>query len=126
MTLNIQIFGKSKCFETKKAQRFFKERGIRFQLIDLPSKGMSRRELESVMRAVGGIGALLDEKHPDAALVSYLLPDAQAEKLLEDPSLIRLSGTDSAPRSARRRRSGSSGSGTKGSEPRCQILFRHF
>lgn len=89
MTLNIQIFGKSKCFETKKAQRFFKERGIRFQLIDLPSKGMSRRELESVMRAVGGIGALLDEKHPDAALVSYLLPDAQAEKLLEDPSLIR-------------------------------------
>ena len=89
MTLNIQIFGKSKCFETKKAQRFFKERGVRFQLIDLPSKGMSRRELESVMRAVGGIGALLDEKHPDAALVSYLLPDAQAEKLLEDPSLIR-------------------------------------
>ncbi len=89
MTLNIQIFGKSKCFETKKAQRFFKERGVRFQMIDLPSKGMSRRELESVMRAVGGIGALLDEKHPDAALVSYLLPDAQAEKLLEDPSLIR-------------------------------------
>ncbi|MBQ3940279.1 MAG: ArsC family transcriptional regulator [Oscillospiraceae bacterium] len=87
--MNIQIFGKSKCFETKKAQRFFKERGVRFQLIDLPSKGMSRRELESVMRAVGGIGALLDEKHPDAALVSYLLPDAQAEKLLEDPSLIR-------------------------------------
>ncbi|MCR5306899.1 MAG: ArsC family transcriptional regulator [Oscillospiraceae bacterium] len=87
--MNIQIFGKSKCFETKKAQRFFKERGVRFQMIDLPSKGMSRRELESVMRAVGGIGALLDEKHPDAALVSYLLPDAQAEKLLEDPSLIR-------------------------------------
>lgn len=89
MTLNIQIFGKSKCFETKKAQRFFKERGIRFQMIDLPQKGMSRRELESVIRAVGGIGQLLDEKHPDAALVSYLLPDAQAEKLLEDPSLIR-------------------------------------
>ena len=87
--LNIQIFGKSKCFETKKAQRFFKERGIRFQMIDLPEKGMSRRELESVIRAVGGIEKLIDEKHPDAALVSYLLPDAQAEKLLEDPTLIR-------------------------------------
>ncbi len=87
--MNIQIFGKSKCFDTKKAERFFKERSVKFQSIDLPSKGMSKRELESVMRGVGGIEALLDEKHPDAALVKYLLPDAQFEKLLEDPSLIR-------------------------------------
>ena len=51
--MNIQIFGKSKCFDTKKAERFFKERGVRFQRIDLPDKGMSKRELESVIRAVG-------------------------------------------------------------------------
>lgn len=88
--MNIQIFGKNKCHDTKKAERFFKERGIRFQAIDLPSKGMSRRELESVLRAVGGdLTALLDEKHADAALYLHLLPDAQFEKLLEDPTLLR-------------------------------------
>ena len=31
--MNIQIFGTSKCFDTKKAQRYFKERGIKFQMI---------------------------------------------------------------------------------------------
>lgn len=87
--MNIQIFGKSKCFDTKKAERFFKERGVKFQSVDLPSKGMSKRELESVLRAVGGVEQLLDEKHPDAALVKYLLPDAQFEKLLENPALLR-------------------------------------
>lgn len=87
--MNIQIFGKSKCFDTKKAERFFKERHIKFQSVDLPSKGMSKRELESVIRGVGGIENLIDEKHPDAALVKYLLPDAQFEKLLEEPELLR-------------------------------------
>ena len=87
--MNIQIFGKAKCFDTKKAERFFKERHIRFQSVDLPAKGLSKRELESVIRGVGGIEKLIDEKHPDAALVRYLLPDAQFEKLLEDPSLLR-------------------------------------
>ena len=87
--MNIQIFGKAKCHDTKKAERFFKERRIAFQRIDLSVKGMSRRELESVIRAVGGIEKLIDEKHPDAVLVSYLLPDAQTEKLLEDPTLLR-------------------------------------
>jgi arsenate reductase-like glutaredoxin family protein len=87
--MNIQIFGKSKCFDTKKAERFFKERHIKFQSVDLPSKGMSKRELESVIRGVGGIENLIDEKHPDAALVKYLLPDAQFEKLLEEPALLR-------------------------------------
>ncbi|MBR6419502.1 MAG: ArsC family transcriptional regulator, partial [Oscillospiraceae bacterium] len=87
--MNIQIFGKSKCFGTKKAERFFKERGVKFQAIDLPAKGMSRRELESVLRAVGDITLLIDEKHKEAALVKYLLPDAQFEKLLEIPALLR-------------------------------------
>ena len=40
--MNIQIFGTTKCFDTKKAQRYFKERGIKFQMIDLKEKGMSR------------------------------------------------------------------------------------
>ena len=87
--MNIQIFGKPKCFATKKAERFFKEHGVKYQYIDLRTKGMSRRELESVVQAVGGLEPLVDEKHRDYALWKYLLPDAQAEKLLEDPSLIR-------------------------------------
>ena len=52
--MNIQIFGTSKCFDTKKAQRYFKERGIRFQMIDLKEKEMSRGEFENVARALGG------------------------------------------------------------------------
>ena len=39
--MNIQIFGSSKSFDTKKAQRWFKERRIPFQYIDVPSKGLS-------------------------------------------------------------------------------------
>ena len=78
--MNIQIFGKSKCFDTKKAERWFKERRIRFQSIDLGKVGISPGELKSVMNAVG-LEALIDPKHPDAALLSYLAYDAdKAEK----------------------------------------------
>ena len=52
--MNIQIFGAKKCFDTKKAERFFKERGIKYQLIDMKEKGMSRGEFNSVAGAVGG------------------------------------------------------------------------
>ena len=53
--MNIQIFGKSKCFDTKKAERYFKERGIRFQSINLSEKGMSKGEFNRVKQAVGGL-----------------------------------------------------------------------
>ena len=53
--MNIQIFGKNKCFDTKKAERYFKERRIPFQSIDLKKYGMSGREFDSVLRAEGGI-----------------------------------------------------------------------
>ena len=59
--MNIQIFGTNKSFDTKKAQRWFKERGIKFQMIDLKEKGMSRGEFENVCRAVGGWAKLVDE-----------------------------------------------------------------
>ena len=51
--MNIQIFGTKKCFDTKKAQRYFKERGIKFQFIDLKEKGLSKGEYASVKQAVG-------------------------------------------------------------------------
>lgn len=88
--MNIQIFGKNKCFDTKKAQRYFKERGIKVQMIDLPRYGMSRKELESVKAAVGGIEKLVDPKTEGAALLQYLAYETdQIEKLLEEPKLLR-------------------------------------
>lgn len=87
--MNIQIFGKSKCFDTKKAERYFKERRIKYQYIDLSKYGMSRRELESVKNAVG-LDALIDEKDQDYPLIQYLATkEAKLEKLFEDPWLIR-------------------------------------
>lgn len=72
--MNIQIFGKSKCFDTKKAERYFKERRIKFQSIDLIRYGMSNGEFESVLRAVGGIDNLInwDKKDPDIDLMRYM------------------------------------------------------
>ena len=87
--MNIQIFGKSKCFDTKKAERYFKERRIKYQLIDLPRFGMSPRELESVKACVG-LEALIDEKSPDVDVIKYLAYDNdKLQKLLENPSLIK-------------------------------------
>lgn len=87
--MNIQIFGRSKCFDTKKAERWFKERRIKYQLIDIDRYGMSRGELTSVKNAVG-LPALLNKKAADYPLVQYLAFDADKfEKLLEDPRLIR-------------------------------------
>ena len=87
--MNIQIFGKSKCFDTKKAQRYFKERRIKFQAVDVVKYGMSPGELKSVAQAVG-LSALIDEGHPDAALLQYLAYDAdKLEKLLDNPGLLK-------------------------------------
>ncbi|MCD7946755.1 MAG: ArsC family transcriptional regulator [Oscillospiraceae bacterium] len=87
--MNIQIFGTSRCFETKKAERFFKERRIPFQLIDLVKYGISAGELQSVQRAVG-LEALIQDAHPDAALLRYLAyEEDKVAKLLENPRLLR-------------------------------------
>lgn len=88
--MNIQIFGKSKCFETKKSERYFKERGIKVQMIDIVSKGMSKGELNSVLQATGGnIDNLIDTSAKDYCMIKYLLDDAKAEKLNECPKLYK-------------------------------------
>ncbi len=51
--MNIQIFGVKKCFNTQKAERYFKERNIKYQMVDLKQKGLSKGELQSVKTAVG-------------------------------------------------------------------------
>lgn len=87
--MNIQIFGKSKCFDTKKAERYFKERRVKFQSIDLVKTGISPGELKSVKNAVG-LDALIDEANPDAALLRYLAyEEDKIEKLLENPKLLK-------------------------------------
>ena len=87
--MNIQIFGKSKCFDTKKAERYFKERRIKYQFVDVIKFGMSRGELTSVKNAVG-LEKLIDENDQDYPLIQYLASDeAKLEKLFEEPYLIK-------------------------------------
>ena len=87
--MNIQIFGKSKCFETKKAERWFKERRIKYQYIDVLKYGMSRGELSSVKNAVG-LEAMADPADRDYPLFQYLASaDEKLEKLFEVPELLK-------------------------------------
>lgn len=87
--MNIQIFGKSKCFDTKKAERWFKERRIKYQYIDLVKYGMSRGEFQSVKKAVG-MEQLTDENAKGAEMVRYLAHEQdREEKLLENQALLR-------------------------------------
>lgn len=86
----VQIFGKNKCFDTKKALRYFKERQISVQFIDLTQKNMSKGELRSVKEAVGGFDKLLNEKSANAALVKYLAYEEDIEeKFLSDSTLFK-------------------------------------
>lgn len=90
--MNIQIFGTKKSNDTKKAQRFFKERRISFQFVDLAEKDMSRGEMKSVMQAVGGLEPLIDPKAKDQdalLLIQYSPEETKFEKLLENQQLLR-------------------------------------
>ncbi len=87
--MNIQIFGKAKCFDTKKAQRYFKERRIKFQDIDMVRYGMSRGEFNSVKQAVG-LENMIDPKAKDSEILKYLAYDTdREEKLFENQQWIR-------------------------------------
>ena len=87
--MNIQIFGKAKCFDTKKAERYFKERRIKYQFVDVIKFGMSRGELNSVKNAVG-LEAMIDKTDEDYPLVQYLASnEAKLDKLFEIPYLIK-------------------------------------
>ena len=89
--MNIQIFGTKKCNDTKKAERFFKERGIKYQFIDMKEKGMSKGEFTSVAQANGGIDSMLDPKCKDRdtlSLIKYIAEEDKLEKILENPQVI--------------------------------------
>jgi len=87
--VNIQIFGTAKSFDCKKAERWFKERRIKYQFVDLKKYGISRGELESVKNAVG-LQSLIDEKHPYVSEISYLAYDADKfEKLFQEQERLK-------------------------------------
>jgi arsenate reductase-like glutaredoxin family protein len=90
--MNIQIFGKSKCFDTKKAERFFKERRIKYQLVDIVKFGLSKGEYQSVKSAVGGMDALIDEKSKEyeAQYIAHIGDKNDIEELLlENPGMFK-------------------------------------
>ena len=90
--MNIQIFGKSKCFDTKKAERYFKERRIPFQSVDLLRFGLSGKEFDAVLRGIGGIDKLIDwdSKSDQVTLMRYMDDVASKEdKVFDNPALMR-------------------------------------
>lgn len=89
--MNIQIFGKKKCFETKKAERYFKERRIKFQKIDMNAKGMSLGELRSVLQAIK-MEDLIDKTSPlyQESLLEYTSDVERKKEILVDfPECIK-------------------------------------
>ncbi len=107
--MNIQIFGTKKCNDTKKAERFFKERGIKYQFIDMKEKGMSKGEFTSVAQVNGGLDNMINwegrtksgglrscadrsgaETDQDIlALIKYIADEDKLEKVLENPQVIK-------------------------------------
>ncbi len=90
--MNIQIFGTKKCNDTKKAERFFKERGIKYQFIDMKEKGMSKGEFMSVAQANGGVEGMIDadcEDKDTLALIKYIADEDKVEKILENQQVIK-------------------------------------
>ena len=90
--MNIQIYGKAKCFDTKKAERWFKERRIKVQSIDLKKFGMSPREFDSVLRAAGGIDNLIDRDSKDQEITNMKYMDdkaAKEDRVFDDPMLMK-------------------------------------
>lgn len=89
--MTVQLFGTKKSQETKKVQRFLKERGIPFQFVDIHEKAPSGKELDSLAQAVGGHDALIDPSSKSYIKrgMQYMTYDAR-EELMGDPSLMRV------------------------------------
>jgi len=87
--MGLQIFGTRKCRDTRKAERFFKERGVRYQFIDLAEKGISPGELRAVAQAIGR-DALIDTSSARFAArgLAHIDHDPE-EEILRDPLLLR-------------------------------------
>lgn len=88
----IQIFGTNKTFDVKTAQRWFAERRIPVQFVDLKEKEMSRGEFDSVLDAIArqtgsradAIEEMIDKKSKDYASIAYLDDADKGDKLFEN------------------------------------------
>ena len=90
--MNIQIFGKNKCFDTKKAERYFKERRIKYQYVDILRYGLSPKEFDAVIRGVGGIDDLINWESSSQEITNMKYMDnklAKEDKVFDDPALMR-------------------------------------
>ena len=90
--MNIQIFGTKKSSDTRKAERYFKERRIKYQFVDLKEKGLSKGEFRKVSQSVGSLEAMIDENCKDKdllALIKYLVPEDKEEKILENQNVLK-------------------------------------
>lgn len=90
--MNIQIFGKNKCFDTKKAERYFKERRIKYQYVDILRYGLSPKEFDAVVRGVGGIDDLINWESSSQEITNMKYMDnklAKEDKVYDDPALMR-------------------------------------
>lgn len=89
--MNIQIYGTKKCFDTKKAERYFKERKVNYQFIDLTIKALSKRELESVKAAVGLSNLINKEskEYEKSNLQNIRNDSIKEEILLNNPKLYK-------------------------------------
>ena len=94
----LQIFGTKKCKDTRKAERFFKERGIRYQFVDLVETGISAGELRAVAQAVGR-ESLIDPGSARAVARGLAHMDFDPEEeILKDPLLMRTPVVRDGPR----------------------------
>jgi len=87
--MNIQIFGIKKCSDTRKAERYFKERKIKYQFIDLTRIGLSKGELQSVKAAVG-LSNLINKESKDYERLNlrYIVHNTE-DILLDNPQLYQ-------------------------------------
>lgn len=87
--MNIQIYGSKKSFDTKKAERYFMERKIPYQSIDIHEFGMSKSVFESAKRCIP-VETMIDRKAKayQALYMDYIDESKRESTLLENPALF--------------------------------------
>ena len=89
--MNIQIFGMRKCFDTQKTERYFKERNIKYQFIDLDQKSLSKGELNSIKQSII-LDDLINQKAKDYTRLNMNKigkSSMREEILLNNPQLFK-------------------------------------
>jgi arsenate reductase-like glutaredoxin family protein len=91
--MNIQIYGKMKCFASRSAERYFKERKIKYQFVNILEKGLSNKELNSILVSIKNIDLLFDKKSPlySEFNIEHIKRNDEDKKiiLLENPRLLQ-------------------------------------